>query len=59
MKTSEAYVIVHNIKDDRFTDEEKGYAIHTVLNMATHNSITKDVMLQIIDWLFNKAFEWR
>lgn len=34
----------------------KGLAIHRVLNMPTHNSVTKDAMLKVIDWLWHQAF---
>ena len=58
MKTSKACVIFDNIDSPDFTDLEKGEAIYEVLKMPTHNSITKDKMLSVIKWLFDKVFEW-
>lgn len=37
--------------------EEKGLAIYIVMNMETHNSVTKDSMLKVIRWLWDRAFE--
>lgn len=39
------------------TDEEKIEAIRTVINMETHNGITKDVILNAFRWFFNWAVE--
>ena len=58
MKISKACAIFENIDSPDFTDLEKGEAIYEVLKMPTHNSITKDKMLSVINWLFDKVFEW-
>lgn len=58
MKISKACAIFENIGSPDFTDLEKGEAIYEVLKMPTHNSITKDKMLNVIKWLFDKVFEW-
>lgn len=39
------------------TEEEKGLAIWKVLNMETHNSITKAAMLKVMRYLLGLAFE--
>ena len=57
MKLSEACVIFENIDSPDITDIQKGLAIHEVLSMPTHNSITKAMMLRVIHWLWNKVFE--
>ena len=58
MKIGTACAIFDNIDSPDFTDLEKGEAIYEVLKMPTHNSITKDKMLNVINWLFDKVFEW-
>lgn len=58
MKISKACTIFENIDSSDFTELEKGEAIYEVLKMPTHNSITKDKMLNVIKWLFDKVFEW-
>ena len=58
MKTSKACAIFENIDSSDFTELEKGEAIYEVLKMPTYNSITKDKMLSVIKWLFDKTFEW-
>lgn len=58
MKISKACTIFESIDSPDFTDLEKGEAIYEVLKMPTHNSITKDKMLSVIKWLFDKVFEW-
>ena len=55
MKISKACAIFENIDSPDFTDLEKGEAIYEVLKMPTHNSITKDKMLNVIKWLFDKV----
>lgn len=40
---SNAVIIFTNINSNDFTDEEKAFAIHQVLNMATHNAIKKTI----------------
>ena len=58
MKIGKVCAIFENIDSPDFTDLEKGEAIYEVLKMPTHNSITKDKMLSVIKWLFDKVFEW-
>ena len=41
-----------------FTDEEKAEAIYLVMNMATHNFITKADFLNVIKWLWNRFYEY-
>lgn len=57
MNIGKAYAIFEQINSDAYTDEEKGAAIQSVLNMATHNGVTKDKMLCVIDYLLHLAFE--
>ena len=58
MRIGKACAIFENIDSPDFTELEKGEAIYEVLKMPTHNSITKDKMLNVIKWLFDKVFEW-
>jgi len=51
MKPGQAYIIFFNINSDKFTDEEKKTAISIITNMATHNSVKKSAMLDVIRWL--------
>lgn len=46
-----------NIESTFFTDEEKGEAIRHVLDLATHNGIKKDDILNACEYLWNKVFE--
>lgn len=58
MNFGKAMAIVIQIDSDEFTDEEKATAIYLVMNAPTHNSITKDNMLKVIKWLWDKSYEW-
>lgn len=49
--------IFEQIKSERYTDEEKLLAIHEVIEMPTHNGITKDTILNALKWLWNYAIE--
>ena len=59
MKRCEMYRIIMNIDDEKISDEEKGIAIKKMLNMETHNSVTKRVMIKIIRYMWDLCFEWR
>ena len=57
MRFGKAYAIFANIDSPDYTDEEKGAAILAVLNMETHNSVTKAAMLKVIGYLLRLAFD--
>lgn len=50
-------LVWQNINSPFFTDEEKGEAIRPVLDLATHNGIKKDDILNACEYLWNKVFE--
>lgn len=52
-----ACAIFRNIHKSVWTDEDKGMAIKTVLEMETHNSISKADMLKVIKYLWDMIFE--
>lgn len=57
MRIGEAYSIFEYIDSDKYTAEEKGLAIRTVLDMETHNSITKLMLMKVLGWLWSEHFE--
>lgn len=57
MNIGKAKAIFDNINSNQYTIEEKGMAIDTVINMETHNSVTKTQMLYVLRWLWNIVFE--
>lgn len=57
MNTGRAKAIFDNIENATESMEEKGLAIRTVLDMETHNSVTKAQMLKVIDWMWNQIYE--
>lgn len=57
MKINTACKIFLQVNSDKYTDEEKGTAIYEVLKMPTHNGITKDAMLKVIEYFLNLAFD--
>ncbi len=57
MTLSQAIAIFGNLDTYVGPDEEKGQAIWMVLNMETHNSITKASMLKAIRWLLELSFD--
>ena len=58
MNIGEAYRIFHDIDSDKYTVEEKGLAIKLILDMETHNSVTKEMLIKALRWLWNEHFEW-
>lgn len=57
MNVGKACAIFEQIKSERYTDEEKLLEIHEVIEMPTHNGITKDTILNALKWLWNYAIE--
>ena len=58
MSDGQAYAIFKQIDSDKFTVNEKGFAIHKVLSMATHNSVTKKDFMAALEWLWHEHFEF-
>lgn len=46
--------ILNNISNDEIDPEDKLLAIEEVVEMETHNSITKRQMINALDWLINE-----
>lgn len=57
MNKGRALAIFDNIENASESIEEKGAAILIVMNMETHNSVTKASMLKVIRWLWDRVFE--
>lgn len=49
--------IFMNINSDKYTDEEKVSAICSVVEMPTHNGVTKDAMLEVIRYALRRTAE--
>lgn len=52
-----ACAVFQQIKSDKYSEDEKLRAIWAVLDMPTHNGITKDTILEAFRWLFDYAIE--
>ena len=52
-----AVAIFNNINNEQFADEEKALAVYDVMNMPTHNGVTKEAAFKALSWLWHKAFE--
>ena len=57
MKIGQAYKILDNIDSDEYKVDEKALAIRMVLDMATHNGVSKAVLLRVLNWLWNEHYE--
>ncbi|MBQ1776696.1 MAG: hypothetical protein IIZ93_00920 [Acidaminococcaceae bacterium] len=57
MKFGQAYKILENIDSDVYTVDEKAMAIKVILDMETHNGVTKAVLLKAMNWLWNEHYE--
>lgn len=57
MDKGTAVAIFKNLFDSRYSVAEKGAAIRTVIDMETHNSITKCQMLKAMNWMWEQIFE--
>ena len=57
MGIGKARAIFKNLDDKEIPIEIKGLALRTVIDMETHNSVTKDQMLKAMDWMWSQIFE--
>lgn len=57
MNIGKACAIFDQIKSDKYDEQEKLRAIQAVLDMPTHNGITKDEILAAFRWFWNWAIE--
>ena len=57
MSIGQARAIFENLDKPNCMMECKGLAIRTILDMATHNSITKAQLLKAMDWMWNQIYE--
>ena len=57
MNVGKACAVFEQIESKRYTDEEKLLAIREVIEMSTHNGITKDTILNAFKWLWNYSIE--
>ena len=57
MNIGTARAIFENLNDTKVTIEEKGVAIRKIIDMETHNSITKKQLVEAMDWMWNQMFE--
>ena len=57
MNAGKVCAVFERIESDRYTDEEKLLAIREVIEMPTHNGITKKAILNAFRWLWNYAIE--
>ena len=56
MDIGKATAIFYDIYNGEYSDMEKVEAISQVVRMETHNGITKDAMLGVIEWLLYNGF---
>lgn len=57
MKIGRACAIFEQINSDKYSEQEKLNAIRQVIEMPTHNGITKDEILNAFKWFFDWAVE--
>ena len=57
MTLGRALAIFEFIDESEVSIDDKALAIYKVLNMETHNSVTKQSMLKVIAWLWDMVFE--
>ena len=53
-----AIAVFEQLDSDKYTDEEKALAIYKVMNIETHNSVTKADMVKAIKYLWHKAYSF-
>lgn len=59
MTNGQAIAILQQINSDKYTIEEKGFAIYLVLSMETTNGVTKQELKNALMWLWHQHFEMK
>lgn len=57
MNIGKACAIIKNINANNISDDDKALAIYIVMNMETHNGITKSELIEAVKWLWNRSYE--
>lgn len=57
MNFGQAYKILDNIDSEEYTENEKAMSIRVILDMETHNGVTKPVLFKAMNWLWNEHYE--
>ena len=57
MTIGHALAIFLDIENPSFTVEEKGTAIRKVIEMETHNGVTKEAILRALNWLLHEHYD--
>lgn len=57
MNIGKACAIFERIDNEKYTEQEKLNAVKLVIEMPTHNGVTKDKILNAFRWFFNWAVE--
>lgn len=58
MNIGVARAIFEDINNSEYSECDKALAIYRVMYMETHNSVTKASMLEVIEWLWDRHFEF-
>ena len=57
MNIGKASAIIKNINANNISDDDKAIAIYRVMNMETHNGITKSDLFDVVKWLWNRNYK--
>ena len=57
MNIGKAVAICENLDSEKYSFEEKAFAIREVMNMPTHMGVKKDTLIGMIKWLWNFNLE--
>ena len=57
MNIGKAVAICENLDSEKYSLEEKAFAIREVMNMPTHMGVKKDTLIGMIKWLWNFHLE--
>lgn len=58
MNIGKAIAIFKDINNSEYSEFDKALAIYMVMDMETHNSVTKASMLEVIQWFWDRNFEF-
>lgn len=57
MNIGKACAVFEQINSDKYTDQEKLYAIKQVIDMPAHNGITKEKIIDAFRWFYDWVAE--
>lgn len=59
MTKAEATDIFRDLSSDRYSENEKAVAIYEVVTALNHSRVTKQELIDALNWLWHQHYKWK